>query len=97
MTYTIEELEGVLAEWDSATHRGKAIILHGITALETIALKRQLLDTMRALEAAQMRIEAAAAIEEAFPAFGYPTDYAQAASANEMRAKFRAALGLEGE
>lgn len=64
-----------------------------ITELETFD------DPVMLLEHAQMkaRIEAAAAIEEAFPAFGYPTDYAQAASANEMRAKFRAALGLEGE
>ena len=85
MTYTIEELEALLGDFG--------------TRLEAAApdIARQLLDTMRALEAAQMRIEAAAAIEEAFPAFGYPTDYAQAASANEMRAKFRAALGLEGE
>ena len=83
MTYTIEELEALLGDFG--------------TRLEAAApdIARQLLDTMRALEAAQMRIEAAAAIGEDVAAQDFPLYYAYSDGANSMRELFRAALGIE--
>ena len=83
MTYTIEELEALLGDFG--------------TRLEAAApdIARQLLDTMRALEAAQMRIEAAAAIGEDVAAQDFPLYYAYSDGANSMRAQFRKALEIE--
>ena len=83
MTYTIEELEALLGDFG--------------TRLEAAApdIARQLLDTMRALEAAQMRIEAAAAIGEDVAAQDFPLYYAYSDGANSMREQFRKALEIE--
>ena len=93
--YTIEELEALVNEFDAAPKLGEAVIIEGLTALERIDIARQLLDTMRALEAAQMRIEAAAAIGEDVAAQDFPLYYAYSDGANSMRELFRAALGIE--
>ena len=92
MTYTIEQLENIVSSFDTAQKLGEAVIIEGLSAIERVAIARQLLDTMRTLQAAQARIEAAAAI----PA--KPQESAndfEAIIYNEMRAAFRAALGLE--
>lgn len=93
--YTIEELEALVNEFDAAPKLGEAVIIEGLTALERIDIARQLLDTTRALEAAQMRIEAAAAIGEDVAAQDFPLYYAYSDGANSMRELFRAALGIE--
>ena len=93
--YTIEELEALVNEFDAAPKLGEAVIIEGLTALERIDIARQLLDTMRALEAAQMRIEAAAAIGEDVAAQDFPLYYAYSDGANSMREQFRKALEIE--
>lgn len=97
MTYTIEQLESTFAELEA--NKGHLIGVDIMAALtedsHVLEVMSQLLDTIRALEDAQARIEAAAAIGEDVAAQDFPLYYAYSDGANSMRELFRAALGIE--
>lgn len=95
MTYTIEQLETLVSSFDTAQKLGEAVIIEGLSAIERVDIARQLLDTMRTLQAAQARIEAAAAIGEDVAAQDFPLYYAYSDGANSMRNAFRKALEIE--
>lgn len=106
MTYTIEQLESTFAELEA--NKGHLICVDIMAALtedsHVLEVMSQLLDTMRALEAAQMRIEAAAAIEQRAYDYGVGKRggdeeimYGNANGWNECWYAFRKALGVEDE
>lgn len=97
MTYTIEQLESTFAELEA--NKGHLICVDIMAVLtedsHVLDVMRQLLDTILALEDAQARIEAAAAIGEDVAAQDFPLYYAYSDGANSMREQFRKALEIE--
>lgn len=103
--YTIEQIEAMLADHAafvaSFYHETHDDVFTGQQRFEDAAvdIARQLLDTMRTLQAAQARIDAAAAIAErdrdSARWNGSSIVKAEATGWNDAVAEFRAALELE--